>query len=80
VLGCTAFFESQGMAMVQPLQSFSAQARASYNLGRVQMLPDCDMIDNSTGTPFPAFPPGGTQCVALPPDLCTPGVFCALTQ
>ncbi|ELR23350.1 uncharacterized protein ACA1_069340 [Acanthamoeba castellanii str. Neff] len=51
VLGCTAFFESQGMK---------------------KMLPDCDMIDNSTGTPFPAFPPDGTQCVAMPPDMFVP--------
>jgi hypothetical protein len=35
------------------------------------MLPDCDMIDNSTGTPFPAFPTNGTQCIAMPPDMCT---------
>jgi hypothetical protein len=84
VLGCTAFFESQGMKKVQPSQ-FSIvisnephTGRASYYI--VQMLPDCDMIDNSTGTPFPAFPPDGTQCVAMPPDMCTPGGFCALMQ
>ncbi|ELR16747.1 uncharacterized protein ACA1_019990 [Acanthamoeba castellanii str. Neff] len=51
VLGCAAFFESQGVD---------------------NMLPDCDMIDNSTGTPFPAFPPDGTQCIAMPPDMFVP--------
>lgn len=37
----------------------------------IQMLLDCNMIDNSTGTPFPAFPPDGTQCTVMPPDMCT---------
>ncbi|ELR18066.1 Frizzled/Smoothened family membrane region protein [Acanthamoeba castellanii str. Neff] len=50
VLGCTAFFESQGT---------------------LDQLPDCDQIDNSTGTPLPAFPPDGTQCLSVPSDLCT---------
>jgi hypothetical protein len=34
-------------------------------------LPDCDMTDNSTGTVVPAFPPDGTQCLAMPSNLCT---------
>lgn len=36
----------------------------------VQMLLDCDMIDNSTGTPFPVFLPDGTQCIVMLPDMC----------
>lgn len=51
LLGCTAFFESQGMT---------------------SQLPDCDMTDNSTGTVVPAFPPDGTQCLAMPGNLFVP--------
>lgn len=29
------------------------------------------MTDNSTGTVVPAFPPDGTQCLAMPGNLCT---------
>ncbi len=81
VLGCTAFFESQG-TLVRKSQSPSWPPRESHrthspdrahaaHARKQDQLPDCDQIDNSTGTPLPAFPPDGTQCLSVPPDLCT---------
>jgi hypothetical protein len=70
VLGCTSFFASQGMLVrADQLSSISEHPLNSYPTQ--SQLPDCDMTDNSTGTVVPAYPPDGTQCLAMPSNLCT---------